>query len=113
VQARGAVATFSREEEGLMKPVEIYVKEGCKFSARARQLLMAKGVLFTEKDITFADDVRREMVSRSGRETTPQIFIGGEHVGGFDELKQIEDSGQLDVKLSWTGDPADLRTNHV
>ena len=96
-----------------MKPVEIFVKEGCKFSARARQLLMSKGVLFTERDITFADDLRRDMVTRSGRETTPQIFIGGEHIGGFEELQKLEDSKQLDSRLSWTGDPADLRTNHV
>jgi glutaredoxin-related protein len=52
-------------------------------------------------------------VTRSGRETTPQIFIGGEHIGGYEELKQLEDSKQLESRLSWTGDPADLRTNHV
>ena len=96
-----------------MKPVEIFVKEGCKFSARARQLLMSKGALFTERDITFADDLRREMVGRSGRETTPQIFIGGEHIGGYEELKRLDEAGLLEAKLSWTGDPADIRQNHV
>ena len=96
-----------------MKPVEIFVKQGCKFSARTRQLLMSKGALFTERDITFADDLRREMVGRSGRETTPQIFIGGEHIGGYEELRRLDESGQLEAKLSWTGDPADVRQNHV
>ncbi len=97
-----------------MKPVTIYVKEGCKFSARARQLLMAKGALFNEKDISFADDLREEMVRRSGgKDTTPQIFIGDEHIGGFEELQKIEASGELAKKLSYSGDPDDLRTSHV
>lgn len=96
-----------------MKPVEIYEREGCKYSARARQLLMARGVLFIERDITFADDLRQEMVQRSGRETTPQIFIGGEHIGGYDELKRLDESGELARKLSYTGNPEDLYTSHV
>ena len=96
-----------------MKPVEIFVKQGCKFSARTRQLLMSKGALFTERDITFADDLRREMVGRSGRETTPQVFIGGEHIGGYEELRRLDEAGMLEAKLSWTGDPADVRQNHV
>ena len=96
-----------------MKPVEIFVREGCKFSARARQLLMSKGALFTERDITFADDLRREMVGRSGRETTPQIFIGSEHIGGYEELRRLAEAGELEAKLSWTGDPADVRQNHI
>lgn len=96
-----------------MKPVEIFVKEGCKFSARARQLLMSRGALFNERDITFADDLRQEMVRRSGRETTPQIFLGDEHIGGYEELKKLDESGELARKLSYTGDPDDLHQNHV
>ena len=97
-----------------MKPVVIYVKEGCEYSARARQLLMSKGALFNEKDISFADDLREEMVKKSGgRTTTPQIFIGDEHVGGFDDLEALDRSGELAKKLSYTGDPDDLRTSHV
>lgn len=96
-----------------MKPVEIFVKEGCKFSARARQLLMSRGALFNERDITFADDLRQEMVRRSGRETTPQIFLADEHIGGYEELKQLDESGELARKLSYTGDPDDLHQNRV
>ncbi len=97
-----------------MKPVQIYVKEGCKFAARARQLLMAQGALFHEKDITYAEELRREMIERSGgAETTPQIFIGDEHIGGFEELEKLQKSGELAKKLSWTGDPDDLRSSHV
>lgn len=97
-----------------MKPVTIYVKEGCKFSARARQLLMARGALFHEKDITFADDLRKEMLRHSGGDdTTPQILIGDEHIGGYDELKHLDESGELARKLSYTGDPDDLRQSHV
>ena len=96
-----------------MKPVQIYVKEGCKYSARARQLLMSKGVLFTETDITFADDKRQEMVQRSGKETTPQIFIGDEHIGGYEELRALDEGGELARRLSYTGNPDDLHTSHV
>lgn len=96
-----------------MKPVEIFVSEGCRKCALARQLLMSKGALFNERDITFADDIRREMVERSGKETCPQIFIGDEHIGGYDELKKLDESGELPKKLSYTGDPDDLRTTHV
>ena len=96
-----------------MKPVEIYVREGCKYCARARQLLMARGALFHEKDITFADDLRHEMYRRSGQETTPQIFIGGEHIGGYDDLRRLDESGELAKKLSYTGDADDLRTTQV
>jgi glutaredoxin 3 len=97
-----------------MKPVHIYVKEGCKYSGRARQLLMARGALFEEKDITFADNLRKEMKERSGgKEETPQIFIGDEHVGGYEELKKLDEGGELAKKLSWTGNPDDLRSSHV
>lgn len=97
-----------------MKPVTIYVKEGCKFSARARQLLMSKGALFNEKDITFADDLRHEMIERSdGSDTTPQIFIGEEHIGGYEELRTLDETGELPRKLSYTGDPDDLRQNRA
>lgn len=96
-----------------MKPVELFVKEGCKFSARARQLLMSKGVLFNERDITFADDVRQEMVHRSKKETTPQVFIGGEHIGGYEELRALDESGELPRRLSYSGNPDDLHTTHV
>lgn len=96
-----------------MKPVLIYVEEGCKYAARARQLLMANGALFHEKDITYAEDLRREMIERSGQKTTPQIFIGDEHIGGYDDLQKLEQSGELAKKLSWTGNPDDLRSSHV
>ncbi len=96
-----------------MKPVLIYVEEGCKYAARARQLLMANGALFHEKDITYAEDLRREMIERSGQQTTPQIFIGDEHIGGYDDLQKLEQSGELAKKLSWTGNPDDLRSSHV
>jgi glutaredoxin 3 len=97
-----------------MKPVEIYVKEDCRLCARARQLLMKKGALFQEFDITFAEDQAQRMVERSGgQKTAPQIFIGGEHIGGFEELAELEERGELDAKLSWTGDPDDVHQNRV
>jgi glutaredoxin 3 len=104
-----APAFVALENGGAMKPVEIYVKQGCKYSARARQLLMSKGAAFKEIDITFAEDRKREMVGRAGKESTPQIFIAGEHLGGFDELQDLDRKGELERMLTWTGDPADAQ----
>ena len=97
-----------------MKPVEIYVKENCPWCARARQLLMSRGALFTEKDITYAPELKEEMIRRTGgRDTTPQIFIGGEYIGDYEALKRLDETGELPRKLSYTGNPDDIRTTHV
>jgi glutaredoxin 3 len=71
--------------------VRIYVKEGCPYSAGAKRLLEAKGIAYEEIDVT-ADPARRAEMERlaSGRRTTPQIFFGGHHVGGFDELQELD-----------------------
>ena len=76
--------------------VEIYSKDWCPFCDRAKTLLQAKGVAYTEIDVT--DDATREqeMRRRSGRRSVPQIFIGENHVGGFDDLKALDQAGELD-----------------
>ena len=83
-----------------MAHVTLYSKDGCGPCVRARTLLMKKGVLFDEVDVT-DDPVReREMVERAGgRRTVPQIFIGGVHVGGYDDLAVLEEEGRLDALL--------------
>jgi glutaredoxin 3 len=80
--------------------VEIYTKWGCGYCYRAKTLLDGKGVAYEEIDITMGGPKRQEMLSRSqGGTTVPQIFIGGVHVGGSDDLAALERSGKLDMLL--------------
>lgn len=80
--------------------VEIYTKWGCGFCARAKGLLGSMGVEFEEYDITMGGPLRAEMLARSNDGTTvPQIFIGGVHVGGSDDLAGLERTGKLDMLL--------------
>ncbi len=81
--------------------VTIYTKFGCGFCYRAKRLLDAKGVDYTEHDITMGGPKRAEMMSRAPlARTVPQIFIGDRHVGGSDDLAALERSGQLDALLA-------------
>lgn len=81
--------------------VEIYTKWGCPYCSRARALLGSKGVSYTEYDITMGGPKRAEMVERApGSSTVPQIFINGQHVGGSDDLAELEAQGKLDPLLA-------------
>jgi len=81
-------------------PVSMYTRALCGYCAAARELLKAKGVEFTELDATLNSKLRREMVERSGLRSFPQIFIGEQHVGGYDDLAALEAAGELDPLLS-------------
>ena len=82
-----------------MVKVELYTTPFCPFCMRARALLQRKGVAFTEVNIIEEPERRIEMVQRAGgRTTVPQIFIGGEHIGGSDELVTLDRAGELDTK---------------
>jgi len=84
-----------------MKPVEIYTSPLCGFCHAAKRLLNQKGVTFSEIDVWANPDRKPEMIQRAnGRRTVPQIFIGETHVGGCDELYQLENGGKLDALLS-------------
>ena len=83
-----------------MVEVELYTTPFCPYCVRARALLEHKGVAFTEIDIIEEPARRGEMVRRAGGHTSvPQIFIGGEHIGGSDELLALDRAGELDAKL--------------
>jgi glutaredoxin 3 len=83
-----------------MAPVTIYTRPGCGYCAAAKELLHKKGVVFEEFDIWAEPARRAEMLERSnGGTTVPQIFIGGQHVGGCDELYALERRGALDPLL--------------
>ncbi|MGB7431938.1 MAG: glutaredoxin 3 [Ahrensia sp.] len=83
-----------------MAKVTIYTRQLCGFCTAAKRLLKSKGVAFTEHDATFAPALKKEMIQKSGRTTFPQIFIGGDHVGGCDDLMALERKGALDVMLA-------------
>ena len=80
--------------------VTMYAKATCPYCIRAEMLLVGKGVATLEKiRIDFEPERREEMITRSGRYTVPQIFIGERHVGGCDDLYALDDTGQLDQML--------------
>jgi len=77
--------------------VEIYTKTTCPYCWRAKHLLNAKGVAYTEIVVDFGGAEKQVMIQRAnGRMTVPQIFIGERHVGGCDDLIALERSGKLD-----------------
>ena len=79
--------------------VVVYLTGWCPYCARAKQLLEKKGVDFEEIDVDARPEARKEMTARSGRSSVPQIFIGTTHVGGCDDLHELEASGRLDTLL--------------
>ncbi len=86
-----------------MAKVEIYSSSWCPFCYRAKRLLNGKGAGFTEYDVDRDPALRGEMMRRAGgRRTVPQIFIGGAHVGGSDELAALDRVGRLDSMLQET-----------
>jgi glutaredoxin 3 len=84
--------------------VEVYTTTYCPFCVRAKSLLKSKGVPFTEIDVTDDDALRERMVEMAGgRRTVPAIFVNGKIVGGYDELRALNERGELDKLLA---DPA-------
>ena len=79
--------------------IVIYSKSWCPYCERARSLLSRKGVSFVEIDIEVQPEQREEMIRRSGRRTVPQIFIGERHIGGSDDLYELDAAGGLDPLL--------------
>ena len=84
-----------------MKPVEIYTTPICGYCTAAKRLLTNKGASFTEIDVMRSPEKRGEMMERAnGGHTVPQIFIGGEHIGGFDDMNALDRAGKLDAILA-------------
>ena len=79
--------------------IVMYATGWCGFCAQARALLQSKNVPFEEIDVDARPGARAEMITRSGRRTVPQIFIGETHVGGYDDLLDLEAGGGLDPLL--------------
>jgi glutaredoxin 3 len=84
-----------------MARIEIYTKLFCPYCARAKALLASKGAAFEEIDISMGGPKRQEMLRRAnGKTTVPQIFIDDRHIGGSDDLAELDRAGGLDPLLS-------------
>jgi glutaredoxin 3 len=84
-----------------MAKVLMYSTGVCPYCVMAERLLRAKGVADIEKVRVDLDPARREeMMSRTGRRTVPQIYIGDRHVGGYDDLAALDHAGGLDPLLA-------------
>jgi glutaredoxin 3 len=81
--------------------VKMYSTAVCPYCVMAERLLQSKGVEHIEKIRVDLDPEQRElMMTKTGRRTVPQIYIGETHVGGFDDLAALDRSGKLDDLLS-------------
>jgi glutaredoxin 3 len=81
--------------------IEIYTKAFCPYCWRAKALLEAKGVEYSEISVDYGGELREQMIQRAnGRTTVPQIFIREHHVGGCDDLHELERNGRLDDLIS-------------
>ena len=84
-----------------MARVIMYCTEACPYCRSAERLLAAKGIVQIEKLRVDLEPARRaEMLQKSGSRSVPQIWIGERHVGGSDELHELEREGRLDALLA-------------
>jgi glutaredoxin 3 len=83
-----------------MPHIEIYTTQICPYCDRAKRLLKKKGMSWEEIDVSTDDGLRNFMTQRAGgKRTVPQIFIDNLHVGGCDDLYELESEGKLDKLL--------------
>jgi glutaredoxin 3 len=81
----------------------MYTTQFCPYCVRARNLLDRKGIAYQDIAVDHDPQLRREMMTRSGRNTVPQIWIGEQHIGGCDEMMSLERQGHLDELLAQMG----------
>ena len=79
--------------------IEMYSTGLCPYCVRARMLLEQKGVEYVEYRVDVEKGLRGEMEDRSQRHTVPQIFIGNRHIGGFEDLAELDVDEELDSLL--------------
>lgn len=82
-----------------MPEVTMYCTESCPFCQRAERLLRKKGIEPVKIDVDADPQKWDDMERRTGRDTVPQIFIGDRHVGGFDDLVELDMDDELDPLL--------------
>lgn len=82
-----------------MAEIIMYSTDYCPYCVRARELLQKKNAYFTEIRVDLEPELREEMKIKSGRNTVPQIFINGQHIGGCDDLYLLDTQGKLEQLL--------------
>ena len=90
---------FGNDKRGFMQKIVIYTTATCPSCIGAKKLLDRKKLKYSEIAVDKDPAKREEMIELSGRRSVPQIFINGKHVGGFDDLQKLQNSGQLDTLL--------------
>ncbi len=83
-----------------MSDVTVYTTEPCSFCARVKGLLKSRGVQFEEINLSKDPAGRVELAQRTGMMTFPQVIVGGELLGGFNEVQAAAQSGRLDELLA-------------
>lgn len=84
-----------------MPKITVFLTGSCPYCHMAERLLATKGVTVIDKIRVDLDPAKRqEMMTRTGRRTVPQIYIGDRHVGGFDDLSALDKAGELDELLA-------------
>ena len=84
-----------------MSKIVMYTTAVCPYCINAERLLNSKGVQEINKiRVDLQPEMRLEMMQKTGRRTVPQIYIGEQHIGGFDELRALDVSGDLDPLLA-------------
>ena len=84
-----------------MAKIVMYTTEVCPYCICAEQLLQRKGITAIEKiRVDLQAELRIAMVEKTGRRTVPQIFINGQHIGGYDDLAALDQAGELNALLA-------------
>ena len=90
-----------RERVEILPPIVVYTKSTCPYCRAAKDLLRRKGATFEEISVDGDRAAQAAMaVKAGGRSTVPQIFVGATHVGGCDDLYDLESAGELDALLA-------------
>lgn len=92
-----------------MAHVRMYTRRWCGYCTAAERLLQEKGVEFEEIDTTGDHATRKWLLEATGRSTVPQIFIDGQPIGGYDDLRALDRRGELDRMLGRTAASAASR----
>jgi glutaredoxin 3 len=85
---------------GLMKPVTVYTTDYCPYCVRAKKLLKAEQVPFTEVDVTHDDAKRHWLTETTGQRTVPQIFFGDDPIGGCTDMEALMKAGTFRARLA-------------
>ena len=96
-----------------MPQIVMYTTGMCPYCVKAKMLLQRKGMRWEEKRIDLDHGLMHEMMQRSNRRTVPQIFIGDQHVGGYDDMAELDAMGRLDPLLGLAAPPVPGDARHT